>query len=214
MPAIANEHRPNGIYFTGHHWNRTKSVDQGRCLLSGNVSCRYISIRLARCFLAFEDSRPMKKTKPGTGHNTRDVRLQKNYCFGCGRNNPDGMRLKFAFDEKRNCFVCRFRLDKRFTGPPGHCHGGIIATILDEALGKVNKLRDVVALTSEITVNYIHPVPLHKPLRVESREVRVQGRRHVNEGEILDKNGEVLARGRATFIAIDPHRMFAKFVEK
>jgi uncharacterized protein (TIGR00369 family) len=110
--------------------------------------------------------------------------------------------------------VCRFRLGKRFTGPPGHCHGGIIATILDEAMGKVNKLRQVVALTSEITVNYLKPVPLNKPLRVESREVRVRGREHVNMAEILNQKGEVLARSKGLFIAIDPKKMFAKFVDK
>jgi len=154
-------------------------------------------------------------TKPrGRGHDTRYVRMQKNYCFGCGKNNPDGMRLKFTYDEERDCFVCRFRLDKRFTGPPGHCHGGIIATILDEAMGKVNKLRHVVALTSEITVNYLKPVPLNKPLRVESREMTVRGRRHVNMAEILNQKGEALARSKGLFIAIDPKKMFAKFVDK
>lgn len=150
----------------------------------------------------------------GRGHDTRYVRLQKNYCFACGDNNSEGMRLKFSYDEERDCFVCRFRLGKRFTGPPGHCHGGIIATLLDEAMGKVNKLRHVIALTSEITVKYLKPVPLNKPLRVESREVRVRGRKHVNMAEILNQKGEVLARGRGLFIAIDPKRMFSKFVDK
>jgi acyl-coenzyme A thioesterase PaaI-like protein len=139
-------------------------------------------------------------TKPrGRGHDTRYVRMQRNHCFGCGKNNPDGMRLKFTYDEERDCFVCRFRLGKRFTGPPGHCHGGIIATILDEAMGKVNNLK---------------PVPLNKPLRVESREVKVQGRRHINMAEILNQEGEPLARSKGLFIAIDPKKMFAKFVEK
>jgi uncharacterized protein (TIGR00369 family) len=150
----------------------------------------------------------------GRGHDTRYVRMQRNHCFGCGKNNPDGMRLNFTYDEERDCFVCRFRLGKRFTGPPGHCHGGIIATILDEAMGKVNKLRHVIALTSEITVNYLKPVPLNKPLRVESREVRVQGRKHINMAEILNQKGEPLARSKGLFIAIDPKKMFAKFVEK
>src|SRR5437762_7513063 len=154
----------------------------------------------------------MKKKSRGSGHETRYVRLQKNYCFACGTNNPEGMRLKFTYDEQRDCFVCRFRLDKRFTGPPGHCHGGIIATLLDEAMGKVNKLRHVVALTSQITVDYLKPVPLNKPLRVESREVRVRGRRHVNSAEILNLKGEVLARSRGTLLAIDPKRLFAKLV--
>jgi acyl-coenzyme A thioesterase PaaI-like protein len=143
-----------------------------------------------------------KKSKPRrfeAGHDTRYLQLQKNYCFACGKSNPDGMRLRFIYDEERDRFVCRFRLDKRYTGPPGHCHGGIIATILDEAMGKVNKLRHVVALTS---------------LRVESHEVKVNGRKHTNVAEILNEKGEVLARGRGQFIAIDPHRMFARFVDR
>jgi uncharacterized protein (TIGR00369 family) len=156
----------------------------------------------------------MPKKPHGRGHTTAFVRMQKNYCFACGKNNPEGMRMKFSYDEERDCFVCRFRLTKRYTGPPGHCHGGIIATILDEAMGKVNKLRHVVALTKQITVEYVKPVPLNKPLRVESREKRVSGRRHINVAEILNQKGEVLARSHGTFIAIDPHRMFAKYVDK
>jgi uncharacterized protein (TIGR00369 family) len=156
----------------------------------------------------------MPKRARGHGHGTRYVRLQKNYCFACGKNNPEGMRLRFTYDEERDCFVCRFRLGKRYTGPPGHCHGGIIATLLDEAMGKVNKLRHVVALTSQITVNYLRPVPLNKSLRVQSREVSVRGRRHINMAEILNQRGEVLARSRGVFIAIDPHKMFARFVDR
>jgi uncharacterized protein (TIGR00369 family) len=148
------------------------------------------------------------------GHETRFLRMQKNYCFVCGQNNPEGMRLKFILDEERQTFVCRFRLTKRYTGPPGHCHGGIIASILDDAMGKVNKLHHVVALTREMTVEYLKPVPLHKPLRVEGREIHKRGRTHVNAAQILNEKGEVLARSRGVFIAIDPEKMFAKFVER
>jgi uncharacterized protein (TIGR00369 family) len=148
------------------------------------------------------------------GHDTRDVKLPKNNCFVCGQDNPEGMRLKFILDEPRQTFICRFRLGKRYTGPPGHSHGGIIACILDDAMGKVNKLRHVIALTREMTVEYLKPVPLHKPLRVEGREIKVDGRTHVNAAEILNASGEVLARSRAIFIAIDPEKMFAKHVER
>jgi uncharacterized protein (TIGR00369 family) len=148
------------------------------------------------------------------GHETDYVKLQKNYCFACGQNNPDGMRLKFTLDDERQTFVCRFKLGKRYTGPPGHCHGGIIATILDDAMGKVNKLHHVIALTKEMTVEYLKPVPLHKALHVEGREVSVHGRQHINAAEILNENNEVLARSRGTFIAIDPEKMFGKFVER
>jgi uncharacterized protein (TIGR00369 family) len=139
------------------------------------------------------------------GHDTRYMKMQKNYCFVCGQNNPHGMRLKF---------ICHFRLSKRYTGPPGHTHGGVIACILDDAMGKVNKLHHVVALTREMTVEYLKPVPLNQPLRVEGREEKVQGRQHINTAEILNDKNEVLARSRGIFIAIDPEKMFVKFVER
>jgi uncharacterized protein (TIGR00369 family) len=148
------------------------------------------------------------------GHDTRYMKMQKNNCFVCGQNNKDGMRLKFILDEPRQIFVCHFRLRDRYTGPPGHCHGGIIASILDDAMGKVNKLRHVVALTREMTVEYLKPVPLHKPLRVEGREIEVRGTKHINAAEILNENNEVLARSRGIFIAIDPEKMFAKHIER
>src|ERR1700756_1858195 len=148
------------------------------------------------------------------GHETRDLKPPKNYCFACGPDNPDGMHLLFILDEERRIFVCHFNLGKRYTGPPGHCHGGIIATILDDAMGKVNKLRHVIALTREMTVEYLRPVPLHKPLKVEGREVEVRGTKHINAAEILNEKNEVLARSRGIFIAIDPEKMFGKFVER
>ena len=148
------------------------------------------------------------------GHDTGHHKMQKNNCFVCGPNNKDGMHLKFILDEQRQTFVCRFRLSKRYTGPPGHCHGGIIASILDDAMGKVNKLHHVVALTREMTIEYLKPVPLHKLLRVEGREIKKRGRTHVNAAEILNEKNEVLARSRGIFIAIDPEKMFAKFVER
>jgi len=155
-----------------------------------------------------------KKRTHGHGHDTEKLRLPSNYCFACGKNNRQGMHLRFAYDEARDCFVSRLRLEKRFTGPPGHCHGGIIATILDEAMGKVNRLRNVVAVTAQMKVEFLKPVPLYKPLVVESREVRVRGRRHINAAAILNGKGEVLARSQGIFIAIDAEKMFGKFVER
>lgn len=148
------------------------------------------------------------------GHDTKHHKLPFNRCFGCGPDNPEGMRLKFQLNEAGEGFICHFRLTRRYTGPPGHAHGGIIATILDEAMGKVNKLRNVVALTSEMTVQYLKPVPLGKRLIVEGWEKSVRGRIHTNVAEIRNGDGMVLARSTGKFIAIDPHKMFAKYVQK
>ena len=77
-------------------------------------------------------------------------------------------------------------------------------------MGKVNKLRSVVALTRSMEIEYLKPVPLRQPLIVEGWEVRVRGRRHTNAAEIRNPKGDVLARGTAVFIAIDVAQMFHK----
>ena len=136
--------------------------------------------------------------------------MKKNLCFACGKDNPQGMHLKFSLDRERRHFVSLFRLGRRYTGPPGHCHGGIIATILDDAMSKLNKLRDLVAATSRMSVEYLKPVPLHRPLRVESREISKRGRKLTRVAEIFDENGTVLARSRGVFVIIDPARVFRR----
>jgi acyl-coenzyme A thioesterase PaaI-like protein len=155
----------------------------------------------------------MAKKKSVHGHGTAKHHLPKNYCFGCGPDNPDGLRLKFHFDEEHHKVTCKFRLPHRYWGPPRHAHGGIVATILDEGMGKVNKLRQVIAVTSTMTVDYLKMVPLGKWLVVEGWEERVDGREHHNVAEIRNDKGEVLARSRGKFIAVDPERMFKSFVK-
>lgn len=136
-----------------------------------------------------------------------------NHCFGCGADNPEGLGLKFRLSDSGKSFVCRFRLSKRYTGPPGHAHGGIIATILDEAMGKVNKLRNAVALTSEMTVRYLKPVPLGTFLIAEGHEKSVRGRVHTNVAEIRTEDGRVLATSIGKFIEIDPHKKFGEHIK-
>src|SRR6476646_8780491 len=124
-------------------------------------------------------------TKPPVGgHGSKSNPVKKNLCFACGKDNLHGMHLRFSLDRERNHFVSHFRLSKRYTGPPGHCHGGIIATILDDAMSKLSKLRDVIAATSRMTVEYRRPVPLNKRLRVESREISKRGPRLTRVAEI------------------------------
>ena len=156
--------------------------------------------------------RPMPKHL--AGHNTKHITLRKNHCFACGKDNPEGMHLKFFFDEGHHRAWCKFKLPRKYQGPPGHAHGGIIATILDEAMGKVNKLRSVIALTSTMAIEYLKPVPLGRTLLVEGTEQEVHDRRHFNLAEIRDETGQVLARSQGVFIAVDPDKMKVKFGKK
>jgi uncharacterized protein (TIGR00369 family) len=129
-----------------------------------------------------------------------------NHCFGCGLENPCGLRLRFFTDSDRS-IVCRFRLARRFTGPPGHAHGGIIATLLDEAMSKANRARGVLAMTRRLDVDYLRPVPLAVPLNLTARHVANHGRRHHCEAHIADASGRILATGKAIFVAVEPEHL-------
>jgi uncharacterized protein (TIGR00369 family) len=124
-------------------------------------------------------------------------------CFGCGTSNKTGLRLKFDVDE-RDRVVCHTKIPKRFQGPPGHVHGGIIATLLDEAMSKANRHFGVVAMTRQMDVEYLKPVPLSTAIVITSRHVSAAGRKHHCEAEIAGVDGTILAKGRALFIAIPP----------
>lgn len=152
--------------------------------------------------------------KKAPGHDTPTLTMPKNECFACGKDNPEGMHLDFALDEAKHQAICHFRLPQRFQGPPQHAHGGIIATILDEAMGKVNKLRQVIALTRSMNIEYMKPVPLHAEMVVVGFEREVKGREHHNAAEIRSIAGVVLARSEGVFIAVDPARMMEKLGRK
>jgi uncharacterized protein (TIGR00369 family) len=143
---------------------------------------------------------------------------QRDACFGCGPANSSGLQLKFAPSQDGKSYVCEFSLPNRFVGPPGHAHGGVIATILDEAMSKANKLKaptlkSKVALTRSLQVEYLRPVPLNHPLVVTGRVNRMRGRVLYNRAELRNAAGDVLARGRGKFLAIDGEKMFARELE-
>ena len=128
----------------------------------------------------------------------------KNKCFGCGGDNAGGMKLTFEQDNVNRRIVGRFVLGERYQGGAGFGHGGIIAVLLDEAMGKVCRFREVRAVTAELAVEYLKPVNVQQEIIVEGREKEQKGRNIFMVGEIRDTAGTVLARGKARFVIIAP----------
>ncbi len=129
-----------------------------------------------------------------------------NHCFGCGLENRTGLRLKFLLDADKNV-VCHLRLAARFAGPPGHAHGGIIATLLDEAMSKSNRARGILAMTRHLEVEYLRPVPLSVPLTLTGRHTGTTGRRNHTEAQLADASGQVLATAKAVFVTVTPEML-------
>ena len=125
-----------------------------------------------------------------------------NKCFGCGGANEAGMKLTFEQDNAKRKIVGRFILGEAYQGGGGMAHGGIIATLLDEAMGKVCRFREVRAVTAELTVQYLKPVKVDEEIIVEGFETEQKGRNLFLAGEIRNNAGAVLARGSGRFVVI------------
>jgi len=125
-----------------------------------------------------------------------------NKCFGCGGANDLGMKLTFMQDNVKRRIVGKFILGAAYQGGGGMAHGGIIATLLDEAMGKVCRFREVRAVTAELTVQYLKPVKVDEEIVVEGYEADIKGRNLFLVGEIRNSAGEVLAKGTGRFVVI------------
>jgi uncharacterized protein (TIGR00369 family) len=126
----------------------------------------------------------------------------ENKCFGCGGGNPGGMKLTFEQDNVHRRIVGRFVLGEAYQGGGGMAHGGIIALLLDEVMGKVCRFREVRAVTAELAVEYLKPVKVDREIVLEGYETDYKGRNLFLAGEIRNGTGEVLARGRGRFVII------------
>jgi acyl-coenzyme A thioesterase PaaI-like protein len=128
-----------------------------------------------------------------------------NHCFGCGPENPQGLQLKFELREADGVITATslFTMTRMHEGPPGYIHGGIIATLLDEAMSKLNRPLNVLAMTRSLTVDYLRPSPLHVPLRLVGKHLRRDGRKVLHSAELQAEDGTVLARGEGFFLVVD-----------
>jgi uncharacterized protein (TIGR00369 family) len=127
----------------------------------------------------------------------------QNRCFGCGQANPGGLHLEFLLADDHSVVSLPLIPDV-FEGPQGYLHGGIIATLLDEAMSKALRARGFTAMTRHMEVDYLRPVPSGAPLRLEGQVTRNEGRKHWAEARILGSEGAVLAQGKGLFIEVRP----------
>lgn len=125
-----------------------------------------------------------------------------NHCFGCGGGNDFGMKLTFEVDRETGRASGRFLLGPRYGGGAGFVHGGVIAVLLDEVMGKISKLSEERAVTAELNIEYRKPVPTDREIVVSGWQEGEKGRNRFRIGEIHDVQGNLLARGRGRFVVV------------
>jgi acyl-coenzyme A thioesterase PaaI-like protein len=117
-------------------------------------------------------------------------------CFGCGKRNPCGLKLEFEWDGK--VATSSFTPTEFHQGWRGIIHGGILSSLLDEAMGYVACFERVAGVTAAIEVRFKRPVRIGEPLTITAW-VSGRKRRYVaTEASLTLADGTVVATAKAT----------------
>jgi acyl-coenzyme A thioesterase PaaI-like protein len=123
-------------------------------------------------------------------------------CFGCGRDNPVGLQLRFSLDASGRCTAV-FAGTRNHVGYDNIIHGGIIFTALDDVMSNALYLRNRKAVTTTATVRYRQPLHVGQIVElfgwIESERMFLVDLK----GEVrLQDGGDLIADSTATFMIV------------
>jgi acyl-coenzyme A thioesterase PaaI-like protein len=123
-------------------------------------------------------------------------------CFGCGDDNPIGLRLRFAPDG--NGVKASFIPSAEHQGFHEVVHGGIISAVLDEAMAWATAYAGVWAVTGELRVRFRQSLRIGELTNVTARVVGTRSRLVTTAAElVLDRDRSPIATATATFLKVD-----------
>ncbi len=122
------------------------------------------------------------------------------HCFVCGEKNPDGLHLSFEIDKERKTLKTIFVASPTYQGWDGIVHGGILSTLLDEAMAKLVYELGYNAVTASIEIRFKKPAPILEPLLVHGEVTEVSKRLIRAKAHIAKEDGTILAVGTSTFM--------------
>lgn len=127
--------------------------------------------------------------------------LEPHNCFACSPDNARGLQLEFQQSED-GAVVAEWIPEADLEGYRGIVHGGLVSTVLDEAMAKVVAATGSEALTAELHVRFRQQVRSGAPAQVrgwiESRNRRLLK----TEASLMGQDGEELAHAWAMFLAV------------
>jgi uncharacterized protein (TIGR00369 family) len=123
------------------------------------------------------------------------------YCFVCGEQNPYGFHLTFSLHE--GSAVTEFIPQKIHQGYKDIVHGGIISTLLDEAMVKAALLRGIPAITAEITVRFRNPLIVGERVIIEASIIRMNKKIIETSARMRKTDNTLVAEGHAKLLRQD-----------
>jgi acyl-coenzyme A thioesterase PaaI-like protein len=130
-------------------------------------------------------------------------------CFVCGIDNPYGLKLQF-YSKSPGTVLCDHIVPEQFSGYPGTVHGGIIASMMDELLGRVfigESGTPRFMYTARLTIHYRKPVPIGQPLHMEAIAVKDKKRIAESKGSLYGPGNELLVEAEGILVNIPPEKL-------
>ena len=121
-------------------------------------------------------------------------------CFGCGRTNPCGLKLKAWRDGDTVLATVTFA--EHHSGAPAYAHGGAVATAVDDCLGYLLYIAQEPAVTAKLEVNYRQPVLLDIEYRLRAWIEGREGRKIYTRIEMRDPEDRIAADGTGLFVTV------------
>jgi uncharacterized protein (TIGR00369 family) len=123
------------------------------------------------------------------------------HCFGCGPLNLDGLRLTFVPGSDGS--VAEFEVPDRFQSWAGMAHGGVVALMLDEAVGWAAWHAGHPGVTGRLQVSYRRPLKLGEPVRIVGKVENIR-RTLVYCSAVVENrhDGSRIADATATVMAV------------
>lgn len=119
-------------------------------------------------------------------------------CLLCGAQNPLSMRLQFAADENMVIYA-EFTANALLQGYHGIVHGGVICALLDSAMVHCLFNQSIEAVTGELKVKFVMPVPCNAGLQLRAWVEKSFSPLYLMKAELISDE-KLLASAEAKFM--------------
>lgn len=123
------------------------------------------------------------------------------YCIVCGQENRRSLGLKFTTD-KSGITSTQFHGDNNLQGYSGILHGGIITTLLDATMTHCLFHHNIVALTADLHVRFLHPIPCDESISIQAQIINIKKTIYFLEAKIIAQQ-KIVATAKAKFVQVD-----------
>lgn len=126
-----------------------------------------------------------------------------NYCFACGKENPIGLKLNFEVDRKLRTIKTEFIPSKSYQGYKDITHGGIISTVLDEAMVKLALGLGINAVTASMDIRFRKPLFVGERVKISAEFLKEIKRVIEAKASAIKDDGTVIAEAKARLMRLE-----------